>query len=486
MPVKSLDANAPRQTSGTSAITFTICRYVTYAFAFLRSLLVAKYLGPHLLGVFGFLLLVTQYLSYSGLGLQFALNVELATTPVPTHCRSSSVALTLTGVIAAGLIVIGLVIQSTHFRLFAKYSFSQYALAIGLIAALSLVQQVYTNIYRIYGKLIEIAGVEIVSALLLLLLTFVFRGQALITALLCGLVASTAFAVMVFVLRAPFAFCFSLDRAYARPLLRLGIPLLIYNASFYLITMVAQTVVSIFYSLETMGYYTLASSIANVALLGFNSIAWIAYPIVLGKTHQDAPDEDAGRVTDRVNVVLGTGVFLMVFAVVLGLPILFLVLPHYAHARGVVTVLLLSQALLMSSFGYNCLAIARRKQMAIANVSMLSVLVVTVLAIMAGIIHVDFIWVAIAVLAGSALFSLFQARIGSELLGGIKLRQIVPVGSIASVAVCLAGTLAGYPFTGAVLGSTVYLATNKNKILEVWNVCSPYIISSSKRTTSEL
>jgi hypothetical protein len=201
----------------------------------------------------------------------------------------------------------------------------------------------------------------------------------------------------------------------------------------------------------------------------------------LGKTHQDASDEDAGRVTDRVNVVLGTGVFLMVFAVVLGLPILFLVLPNYAHARGVVTVLLLSQALLMSSFGYNCLAIARRKQMAIANVSMLSVLAVTVLAIITGIIHVDFIWIAVAVLAGSALFSLLQARIGSGLLGGIKLRQIVPVGSIASVAFCVAGTLVGYPFTGAVLGSALYIGTNTSRILEVWNVCSPYIHDISRR-----
>jgi len=486
MPVKLLDANAPKQTSGASAITFTICRYVTYVFAVLRGVLVAKYLGPHLLGIIGFLILIMQYLSYSGLGLHFALNVELATAPVPTHRRSSSVALTLTGIISAGLIVLGLVIQSAHLRLFAKYSFSQYALVVGVISALTLVQQVYTNIYRIYGKLLEIAVVEIFSALLLLLLTFVFRGQALITALLCGLVVSSAFAIVVYTLRAPVAFSLSLESAYVRPLLRLGIPLLIYNASLYLITMVAQSVVSIFYPLEAMGYYSLASSIANAALLGFNTIAWIAYPIVLGKTHHGAPDKDAARVTDRVNIILGTGVFLTVFVVVLGLPILFLVLPNYTHARGAVTVLLLSQALLMSSFGYNCLAIARHKQMAIARVSMFCVLVVAILAIIAGITHVGFIWVAIAVLAGSALFSLFQARIGSELLGGIKLRQIVPVGSIASVAVCLAGTLLEHPFTGAVLGSAVYLATNTSRILEVWNICSPFIISSSKRTISEL
>jgi len=419
------------------------------------------------------------------MGLQFALNVELATTPATTHGRSSSVALTFTGILATGLIVLGFVIQSAHLPLFAKYSFSRYALVVGAIAALSLVQQVYTNIYRIYGKLFEIAAVEIFSALLLLILTIIFRGQTLISALLGGLCASTLFAIIVFVLRSPLAFTLSLDRAYVRTLLRLGIPLLIYSASMTLITMVAQTVVSIFYPLVAMGYYTLATSITNVSLLGFSSIAWIAYPIILGKTHLDVPDQDAARVTDRANVVLGTGVFLIVFAVVLGLPILFLILPKYAPARDAVTVLLLSQALLMSSFGYNCLAIARHKQMAVARISIMSVLVVTVLSTVAGILHLRIIWVAVAVLAGASLLTLFQAQIGSKLLGGIRLRPIVPVGSIASVAFCVAGTLAGYPITGAVLGSAVYLGSNNSRVMEIWNVSKPYVVSRNKKTMSE-
>lgn len=482
---KSLDSNSLKQTSGVSAITFTICRYVTYAFSALRSLLVAKYLGPQLLGVMGFLLLIVQYLNYTGFGLPFALNVELATTPITSHSKSSSVALTLTGILSIGLILLGFVIRSAHLPLFAKYSFSRYALVVGVIAGLTLVQQVYTNIYRIYGKLFVIAGVEIFSALLLLSLTFLFRGQTLIAAMLGGLCASTSCAIVVFALRSPLAFSLSLDRTYVCKLLRLGIPLLIYNASMSLITMVAQTIVSIFYPLEAMGYYTFATSIANVALLGFSSIAWIAYPIILGKTHLDVPDEGAARITDRANVVLGTGVFLMVFAVVLGLPILFVILPNYAPARGAITVLLLSQALLMSSFGYNCLAIARHKQMAVAHISILSVLVVAVLATVVGTLHVDVIFIGVTVLAGSSFLTLFQARIGSKVLGGIKLRPIVPVGSIASVTLCLAGTLAGYPITGGVLGAAVYLAGNKSRLLEVWNICRPYIISRKTMAESE-
>jgi len=483
--LKESASKPPGKLDGRAAVAFTACRYVTYAFAFMRSILSAKYLGPELLGILGFVLLLNQYLSYAGCGLQYAINVDLAISPIQTHRKISSVAITLTGLVGLAIGVAGVFISLFRVNLFPKYMFFHYAGLVGMIAAFGIVQQVFTNIYRIYGRLKEIAVVEVCGAVLLFGLTLRFRGEALITAVLVGVAVSSAFALIVFVGRAPFRISWSLDITYIYSLLKLGFPLLVYNLSFYLITMVAQSIVSAFYPVQAMGYYTLASSISNAALLGFNSIAWIVYPLVLERTHRDMSNEEAGRVTDRVNVVLGTGVFLMVLGVLLTLPLLFAILPKYSPARGSVTMLLLSQAFLLSSFGYNCLAVARRKQMAIAAVSMAAVVIVAGVALAAAVMGMQFIWVAAAVFAGSVLFSLFQARIGSKLLGGILQRPIIPAGSSLGAALCIGGLMINRPLAGAVAGTVAYVIMNRDRIAEVMQLCLPYFQVLSKRASRQ-
>jgi O-antigen/teichoic acid export membrane protein len=474
-PEKETVAQTNSQPLARSVILFTICRYVVYTMTFARGLTAARHLGPYLLGVYGFLILMQNYLSYTGFGTQYAINVELATRKDSDHREIISTAITLTVLVGLILCLLGLVVQVFHLPIFEKFSFQQYALLTCLITGATSLQYVFTNIYRIHGRLARIATVELFGAAVLLLITLIYRGETLVFALLAGLFASAMFANVLYLVRAPFTFTIGLTSKSVRALLALGLPLLIYNASFLLITIAAQSVVSIFYPLETIGYYTLASQISNAALLGFNSIAWVAFPLVLGKTRMDVSDEDAARATDRVNVVFGTSVFLIVFAAILALPLVFLLLPKYEPSRGAVTVLLLAQALLMSSYGYDCLAIARHKQLSIANASIASAIVVAGLAVLAGKAHAPFVWVAIAVLAGSVLFTVLQARIGLRLIRGSKLRPIVPWGSMTSVGLCLGGVLLLHPVVGALLGAATYLVTNKARVLELWQLCQPHI-----------
>lgn len=460
----------------TSAIAFTLCRYVVYSLMLLRSLLAARSLGPYLLGIFGFISLLLQYLTYTGMGLQFAVNVEVATQPALDHRDTLSTAVTFTLIVAFGIVLLGFTTQTFALGLFPKYSFHRYAALVGVIAGSALLQQVYTNIYRVYGRLAEIAIAEAVSAIVLLICTLVFHGDVLITALLIGLASSGMFAILLFAARAPLHFHFVLRSLALRKLLKIGLPLLLYNASFYLITLGAQTVVSIYYPLVAMGYYTLANGIANVALLGFSSISWIVYPRILQKTRAGLPVEEVTSVTDRVNIVFGTGVFLLVFAVILCLPVLFLILPNFKPAGSTLTILLISQALLQGSFGFNCLAIARQKQMAVAIVSLLSVGVVTILATIVGASGLSFIWIAISVLAGSICFTALQARIGHSLLGGKgSTRTIVTAGTYTSIALCILGVLIHRNFLGSLVASVVFLVTSRNRIQELFYICLSYL-----------
>jgi O-antigen/teichoic acid export membrane protein len=442
-----------------------------------RGLLAAKFLGPQLLGVFGFLSLMLQYLAYCGLGLQYAINVELATDPKADHQSSISVTLTLSALIALVLMIAGVAVQVFGLILFDKYSFHQYASVVGFTAGATVLQQVYTNIYRVYGRLAEVAISELFSAVVLIVVVFGFRAEALLSALLIGLALSAAFSIVLFMARAPFRLSLCLDQYWTRALLKMGLPLLFYNASFYLIAMVAQTVIGIYYSVIAMGYYTFAGSVANAILLGFNSISWVVFPNILARTRLDLPDDETLRTTDRVNVLFGTGVFLVVFAGLLLLPALFFVLPSYAPSYGALTILLLSQGLLSSSFGYNCLAIARRRQMAVAKISLGSVLVVGCLAVLFGMLKLPFLWVAVAVLLGSFVFTALQSRLGASLIvgGRERFRSILPFSTIVAIALCAGGVLVRHPFIGALGGSIGFVFGNRSRVFELLRLLKPYI-----------
>jgi O-antigen/teichoic acid export membrane protein len=466
-----------RTVSGHTVIFFTICRYAVYGMVLIRGLLSAKFLGPQLLGTFGFLCLLLQYLAYSGLGLQFAVNVKLATDPDREHSRSISTALTLTAMIAAFLIAAGAFVQVFGLALFSKYSFARYATIVGFIGGATLLQQVYTNIYRVYGRLAKVAITESFSAVILLLAVFFFRSDALLGAMLAGMALSAAFALVLFTYGAPFQISLSLDSAWIRPLLSLGLPLLLYNASFYLIPMVAQTTISICYPVVAMGYYTFATSVASAILLGYNSVSWIAFPNILTKTRAELSDKDVLRTTDRVNILFGTGVFLTVFAGLLLLPALFALLPSYAPSQGTLMVLLLSQGVLESCFGYNCLAIARKRQMSVAKISLTCVLAVGCLSALSSSLGLSIIWVAVAVFLGSLLFNVLQARLGMKLVPSAeeRFRPVLTFSTLVAVAICIGSVFLSRPTLGAAVGSIVFAVGNRERIHELWGMSKPFV-----------
>ena len=55
---------------------YTITKYFVMVLGFVKSILVARYLGPTLLGKYAFISLIIEYLSYYNLGIYGAMNKE--------------------------------------------------------------------------------------------------------------------------------------------------------------------------------------------------------------------------------------------------------------------------------------------------------------------------------------------------------------------------------------------------------------------------
>jgi O-antigen/teichoic acid export membrane protein len=443
-----------------------------YGLRFVRSMLVAKFLGPHFLGVWGFLILIQQYLSYTSLGLQLAVNVELATESVDKSREQSVIqtAFTTTLVISSLLIVLGVGVWWLGIPLFEKYSFEQYAIAMGLITGFTHLQQLFKSVYRAYGNFFRIAAGELLDAAIILLAALAFRDDKLISALLGAMVLSGIIGNAILIIKAPFKISFSLDIECLKGLLSIGIPLLIYTVSFYLIAVSARTIISIFYPVEILGYYSFANSITSVTILGFQAVTWAIFPRVLFKSREGLPNDVVAGTVQKVNDLYNSAVFLTALGIILMLPLLFLFLPQYEPAEGVINILLLSQIVISISFGYNSVAVARKRQSEVAKASLAALIVMVGLGSLVAFSGLPFIWIAISLLASTFVYTFLQVQIGSRILGQTEsIRNMLPPGSLIAIMISLVGGLSGKVTIGAFIGLIVFAVMSRSKIVSLGN-----------------
>lgn len=419
--------------------------------------------------------------------MQFAINVDLAIQSDPDRNRNEKAigtSMLLAALMGILLIVAALAIIIFDLPVLIKYSFPSYVLAVAGVVGLASILQVLTNVYRVYGIYLPITATELFRGLLLLIIALVFRGRALIVALLVGMVCAAGVGVVVLVRLAPFRIPVVVDLRCARRLLSVGIPLLVYNLSFHMIAYSAHTIVSVFYSVQIMGYYSLANSLVAASLLGLNTITWVVFPSVLSRTRQDVDDELVARTVKKVNVLYGTAVFLFVFLTILLLPALFLIIPQFRPVRDTLTMLLLSQAILSLCFGYNCVAIARKRQMAVARISVLSVIVVVGFGMFVGFVGLDYQWIAVAVLLGSSVFTLLQTKLGARLIRGKggtarHIKEIVPIRRLVPLLFFVLATVLPFYYAFVLIGTGIFVLLNFENLMSLWDFSRSRIAQSS-------
>jgi hypothetical protein len=235
-----------------------------------------------------------------------------------------------------------------------------------------------------------------------------------------------------------------------------------------------RTVLGVFYSVETMGYYSLANSIANATLLGFKAVSWVVFPDILSKIYDGVSDRAAAKTVQEISDLYSTSVFLTVFGMILLFPLLFSFLPQYKPAEVTLDILLLSQAILSVCFGYNAVAIARKNQLKVAGISIIATAVVAGFSLLVAFLKLPFVWIAVAILAGSFVFTLLQARLGYRTInkGYVQdgyFKSILPLGSFVAVLFSLIGSLSGYTILGGLIGLAIFSIANKGKLELVWD-----------------
>jgi len=448
--------------------------------------MLAKFLGPFNYGIWGFINLALRYLSYTSFGLQYALNVELSTQKGTNKNKISKIignSIVMTFLISVFIIFVGYLIRLKKIELFPVYSFNRFIIFAVIITFLTHLVNIFKNIYRSYGYLFRIAFGETLLSVSTLLCVFFFSPGRLINALLYAWIISETISILVYVVKFPFPIKISIDSNLSRKLLASGISLLIYNMSFYLIMVVSTTIISTFYSVEEMGYYTLANRITTTSLLGLSAITWVLYPKFLWSLRKERDLSDTQKTVNQITTIYSNFVYLIIFTVIMFSPILFIYLEKYKPLAPALNYLLISQAIFSSCIGYNSLAVARKKEQSVAKIGLITVVFVGLLGIITAKLKLNFSIVALTVTFGMIIYTVLQTKLGESLMKQEistweSFKRIFPPYFLVPSVIIIIGNLFGYCLISGAIGFTIFIIYNLKRIIFTFNEAKILLLRS--------
>ena len=254
---------------GKKEIKFTGLRYFVFFLQGIRTLLIAYVLGPYYMGIYGFLMLYIQYLSYSNLGIQFSLNSEISVLDSKEiEEKEKLINSGFTGILFNSilLILIAIIIFYSKTNLIPFEDSYKYIFIIILLTIFNHFQKLFVTIFRIEKKLMTIVKGEFVVGFSLFLLPFFFNEIDLVNAIFFGWTTILFFVLIYF--KKTYKPIILFDTSRIKLLLRSGFSQLIYAFSYVLMTLMTRTLVGIYYPVEVMGYITVAIVLLKPFCLG--------------------------------------------------------------------------------------------------------------------------------------------------------------------------------------------------------------------------
>lgn len=353
-------------------IRYIVFRYFVYAVQFVNTIFIAKGLGPYFMGELGFMMLIVQYLTQINFGIPYSLNVKLATFEGKNHeLQTEYFGNSLIFTLLQSVLMIGLAFASTymHIPIFEKYNFYTYIYLIAFNGILQNFDTLFVNIFRIKNSLKPITLYQTAVPVSNLIACFLWKGKELLYALVLLQVVGYLLSFLVFIYYSPIKLKLKLKLSVQKDLLKSGMALLLFNASFYFILIITRTFVSYFFTIKDLGYFSFALSFAQASFLALNTISFLILPKLINRfKYQQGEElfEKMEYVRSNYNLIA----FLLIFLTILVFPVVLYFLPAYSNTLKPFTLLSISLAVLSGSFGISTLLISTGKEFLLSMVAL--------------------------------------------------------------------------------------------------------------------
>mgnify|MGYP001064754520 CR=1 FL=1 len=462
---------------GKKELIFTIGRYIGYSFQILKGFLLAKILGPELFGFFGVFLLVQQYLVYSNFGIQYALNIKLSVNDNNKSTLSKSIKSIIDSSFTLIIFSSCLLLIVSLFLIYSKIDFnfvvpkSHFIIGLLVITILFHIQEVFLNVFRIKKEFYVILFTEICISISAIVVIPFFDGIELLYAVIISWILALILSVTIFKIN--FKHTIRWDIKMVKPLLAVGLPFLLYNFSFNLISMASRSFVAYNYKISEMGFFTFAVSLTTAIMLVFNSVSWIIYPRLITQLSDNALinrqlESLLFGLTKKTLAVL----FVLTLSSIMFLPLIFSFLPKYSVSYNTVVVLLINQIAINSAFALTSYLVGRNMFKVLISSSIFALVFCCLLMFLFTSLNFDYAWIAFANLIGSMVFFNYlifitcrKQKLNYRYLFS-SFNFFIQINLIAFALF----TLFDFPILGLIIFSVIMMIFLKNDVFEVFKI----------------
>ncbi len=397
---------------------YVFSRYATYLIQFVNSLFIAVYLGPYYLGIWGFITLIIQYLNQINLGIAHSVNAIIAINKNKEWYVEKVIGTSITMLLALSFFVILFFAANEvfHLNIGSKYNFSTYASVVMLIGILGYFNSLLSSVFRVYGRVIEIAINQSAFPVLMLIAILIFKGENLIWALVGANLLAFFLSLCLYLIKSPVKLKPLFIVRLFKTIQLKGWHLFVYNSSFYLIIISTRTFVSAYYSVEEFGYFTFAFALANVVLLLLESFSFLIYPKLLNRL-SFASNEKITEVLNMVRDMYITTSHLLIHLSILFFPLFLLFFPQYNQSANAFKLIALTVVLYTNSFGYSGLLIAKGFEKKLGWLAFLALITnILISFILIKFVHLSFDHVIFATMITYFVYVFFLGKLGRNKL----------------------------------------------------------------------
>ncbi len=394
---------------------YVLTRYFTYGIQFFVSIYCAAKMGPYYFGLWGFILLIYNYMQQINLGIPNSTNILLTQEAknFTKFAKIESNAFYSMFILVCGVIIFALGNYFYEYSFLNKYPIGNLFYIICFTAIIAYFVQICTSVYRIKHRLPEIALSQSIIPVMTLFPLFLAVGKELLIWFVYIYLLGNCFSLVVYFSRGYISVRekFSLD--VVKSVMGKGLYLFIYNCCFYFIIISTRTVISYFYPVEEFGFFTFAYTLADSVLLLLSSITFLLFPKSIEKLYSTNRNQILSTISLlRVNYITMThGLMYLAF---MFFPLITHFMPQYNEALPAIYMVSIALICYAMSCAYPDYLMAQNHDHILAVISFISLLLNVVLSIIvASVFHSSYYYVVSATIFSYVIFSFLSFLCGS-------------------------------------------------------------------------
>lgn len=460
---------------------FVSFKYAAYFIQIINSIAIAKYLGVFAFGIYSFLNLVTQYLNYTNIGIYFSLNTILSVKKKNNHLSKKiwETSLGITAIISFFLLVFGILFSNINLDSLDKYLFSEYSFLIFTITIFYNFNILFSNLFRVYGKLNQINFSEFIGPFLVLCFVLFFNVELKVIHILLALLLKNIFSLITFILYTPLSLKFRINSKLKWILIKRGVNLLLYNLSYAFILITARTIVSYFYSVEDLGNFSLANSFSINLIMAIGAFSFLFYPKMINRFSKMKFDKNnSNNFINEIQSVYVTGINFISIISLVGIPIFTIIIPEYSNMVSLFKVLIVAQIFINSSYGYSIYLIAHGKEIILTKIGFISIICLFITGSLCAMLGFNIQLFSLTIIISSLIYTsliIYKVRLQLQLKNPLKFSEF-SFRSIVPLSMVLISLTTKNDFVLILLAVLFYFIFNIKQLLVLFRKAVPIIL----------